>query len=235
MYSHDTYGLGHIRRTMAIASHLRAVDINILILTGSTLAGRFPMPDQIDFVRIPGMIKKTNEEYLPLSIKINPEHALDIRKNIIKATAKTFQPDLFIVDKENHAIRKVESLRATDREIWSLAWPVILSQVLVSFASLLDIAMVGRLSRDAVAAVGYATQYQWLTQSVIFAMGIACVALMSRAIGAGAVARARQAHAASVIVASAIALARISVGPVSIQIDGALVTYVRPAVGSDPA
>ena len=106
MYSHDTYGLGHIRRTMAIASHLRAVDINILILTGSTIAGRFPMPDQIDFVRIPGMIKKTNEEYLPLSIKINPEHALDIRKNIIKATAKTFQPDLFIVDKEPLGLKK---------------------------------------------------------------------------------------------------------------------------------
>lgn len=106
MYSHDTYGLGHIRRTMAIASHLRAVDINILILTGSTIAGRFPMPDQIDFVRIPGMIKKTNEEYLPLSIKINPEHALDIRKNIIKSTAKTFQPHLFIVDKEPLGLKK---------------------------------------------------------------------------------------------------------------------------------
>jgi predicted glycosyltransferase len=106
MYSHDTYGLGHIRRTMAIASHLRDTDINILILTGSTIAGRFPLPDQIDFVRIPGMIKKTNEEYLPLSIKINPEHALDIRKNIIKTTAKTFQPDLFIVDKEPLGLKK---------------------------------------------------------------------------------------------------------------------------------
>ncbi len=46
------------------------------------------------------MIKKTNDEYLPLSIKINARHALDIRKNIITATAKTFQPHLFIVDKE---------------------------------------------------------------------------------------------------------------------------------------
>ena len=106
MYSHDTYGLGHIRRTMAIASHLRDSHTNILILTGSTIAGRFPLADQIDFVRIPGMIKKTNEEYLPLSIKINPEHALDIRKNIIKATAKTFQPHLFIVDKEPLGLKK---------------------------------------------------------------------------------------------------------------------------------
>jgi predicted glycosyltransferase len=106
MYSHDTYGLGHIRRTMAIASHLLGPRINILILTGSPIAGRFSFAEQIDFVRIPGMIKKTNDEYLPLSIKINPRHALDIRKNIITATAKTFQPHLFIVDKEPLGLKK---------------------------------------------------------------------------------------------------------------------------------
>jgi len=106
MYSHDTYGLGHIRRTMAIASHLREPTVNILILTGSPIAGRFSFPEQIDFVRIPRMIKKTNEEYLPLSIKINPRQALDIRKNIITATTKTVQPHLFIVDKEPLGLKK---------------------------------------------------------------------------------------------------------------------------------
>jgi len=44
MYSHDTYGLGHIRRTMAIANHLRDSSTNILILTGSPIAGRFAFP-----------------------------------------------------------------------------------------------------------------------------------------------------------------------------------------------
>jgi predicted glycosyltransferase len=106
MYSHDTYGLGHIRRTMAIASHLLGPRINILILTGSPIVGRFTFPDRIDFVRIPGMIKKTNDEYLPLSIKINARHVLDIRKNIITATAKAFQPHLFIVDKEPLGLKK---------------------------------------------------------------------------------------------------------------------------------
>ncbi len=106
MYSHDTYGLGHIRRTMAIASHLLGPRINILILTGSPIAGRFSFGEGIDFVRIPGMIKKTNDEYLPMSIKINARHALDIRKNIITATAKTFQPHLFIVDKEPLGLKK---------------------------------------------------------------------------------------------------------------------------------
>jgi predicted glycosyltransferase len=91
---------------MAIASQLKGPKINVLILTGSPIAGRFAFPEHIDFVRIPGMIKKTNDEYLPLSIKINPKHALDIRKNIITATAKTFQPHLFIVDKEPLGLKK---------------------------------------------------------------------------------------------------------------------------------
>ena len=106
MYSHDTYGLGHIRRTMSIASQLRQPNINILILTGSPIAGRFTFSSQVDFVRIPGMIKHTNEEYRPLSIKIDARQALNIRKNIITATAKTFRPDLFIVDKEPLGLKK---------------------------------------------------------------------------------------------------------------------------------
>ena len=52
MYSHDTYGLGHIRRTLAIASHLRTPNVNILIITGSPIVGRFSFPPQIDFVRL---------------------------------------------------------------------------------------------------------------------------------------------------------------------------------------
>ena len=106
MYSHDTYGLGHIRRTMAIAANIREPEINIIIITGSPIAGRFTLPQQVDFIRVPGMIKKTNEEYLPLSIKINPGQAMDIRQNIIAVTAKTFKPDLLIVDKEPLGLKK---------------------------------------------------------------------------------------------------------------------------------
>jgi predicted glycosyltransferase len=106
MYSHDTYGLGHIRRTMAIANHLRDENTNILILTGSPIAGRFSFPGQVDFVRIPGMIKKTNDEYRSLSIKIDAEQALSIRNNIILATTQTFKPDLFIVDKEPLGLKR---------------------------------------------------------------------------------------------------------------------------------
>ncbi|WP_147819452.1 glycosyltransferase family protein [Salidesulfovibrio onnuriiensis] len=99
MYSHDTYGLGHIRRTMAIARAMVQKDVNILILTGSPIAGRYNLPQGVDFVRVPGMIKQSNTVYVPHSIKVDPKQAIAIRRNIITATTKTFKPDLFIVDK----------------------------------------------------------------------------------------------------------------------------------------
>ena len=106
MYSHDTYGLGHIRRTMAIAEQLRGADTNILILTGSPITGQLTFPRQVDFVRMPGMIKKANDEYFPLTIRIDPQQAMDIRQSIIMATVQSFKPDLFIVDKEPQGLKK---------------------------------------------------------------------------------------------------------------------------------
>ncbi len=92
---------------------------------------------------------------------------------------------------------------ATGLEIWRLATPIMMSQVLVSAIGLIDIAMVGRLGAMDVAAVGYATQLYFMSQSALFAIGFACVALMARAIGAGDPARARAALAASLVVALA--------------------------------
>ncbi len=97
--------------------------------------------------------------------------------------------------------------RRTDRQLWTLAWPIIVSQVLASAVSLIDIAMLGRLGRDSLAAVGYATQFFMLAQSVLLAVGAACVALMARAIGGGDTSRARQGLAASLVLAFGVAAA----------------------------
>lgn len=112
IYSHDTYGLGHIRRCLAIARSLRKSPGNVLILTGSLLAGRFKSPSRIDFVRIPGMIKVTNEQYLPLSMKLEATEVLEIRKKIILATTQAFRPDFIIVDKAPLGLKRevVETL-----------------------------------------------------------------------------------------------------------------------------
>jgi predicted glycosyltransferase len=102
MYSHDTYGLGHLRRCQTIAHWLvkRFKGLSVLIVTGSPIIGRFEFRARVDFVRIPGVIKLVNGEYTPLRLHINLEETLRIRESIIFHTAKAFHPDLFLVDKE---------------------------------------------------------------------------------------------------------------------------------------
>lgn len=92
------------------------------------------------------------------------------------------------------------------REIGKLSWPVMLSMGLANLVGLVDIAMVGRLGQDATAAVGYATQFHFLSQSVLLAVGFAGTALMSRAIGAGEPRRAGGALAASLLISLGSAL-----------------------------
>ncbi len=96
--------------------------------------------------------------------------------------------------------------RSLDRDIWAMAWPAILSFVVVNVVDVVDVGLVGRLGRETVAAWGYAAQCIHLVETMVQAVGIGCVALVARAIGANDHARARRAIAASVFVAQAVAL-----------------------------
>jgi predicted glycosyltransferase len=102
MYSHDTFGLGHLRRCRAIAHALvgRFKGIHVLIISGSQIAGAFDFKARVDFVKIPSVIKLYNGEYTSIGRHIDIQETLDWRRDIILATAASFDPDLFIVDKE---------------------------------------------------------------------------------------------------------------------------------------
>ena len=107
IYSHDTFGLGHLRRCRTIAHHLVEQNRNtsVLILSGSPIIGSFDFRARVDFVRIPGVIKLRNGDYVPLSLHIDTEETLAMRESIIKHTADIFDPDLFLVDKEPLGLR----------------------------------------------------------------------------------------------------------------------------------
>ena len=107
IYSHDTFGLGHLRRCHAIAQSLvaRRKGLSVLILSGSPIIGSFDFRSRVDFVRIPGVIKLHNGEYSSLSLDIDIGEILEMRASIIQHTAKVFNPDLFLVDKEPLGLR----------------------------------------------------------------------------------------------------------------------------------
>jgi putative MATE family efflux protein len=85
------------------------------------------------------------------------------------------------------------------------------SQVLLNLTGLIDRMMIGRLAEDGsaavpLAAVGYATQLFHLVHSTLFAVGLACVALMARAIGSRDPLAARHAFAGSVQISAVVTL-----------------------------
>ena len=107
MYSHDTFGLGHLRRCRTIA-HSLVEDfhgLSILIISGATIAGAFDYRARVDFVKIPSVIKLRNGEYTSLERHIDLHETLKMRQSIIRHTAETFDPDIFIVDKEPMGLR----------------------------------------------------------------------------------------------------------------------------------
>ncbi len=107
IYSHDTFGLGHLRRCRTIAQSLvaRRKGLSVLILSGSPIIGSFDFRSRVDFVRIPGVIKLRNGEYSSLSLHIDISEVLEMRASIIQHTARVFNPDLFLVDKEPLGLR----------------------------------------------------------------------------------------------------------------------------------
>jgi predicted glycosyltransferase len=56
-------------------------------------------------VRVPGVIKLRNGEYVSLNLHINIDETLAMRSSIIRHTADIFDPDLLIVDKEPLGLR----------------------------------------------------------------------------------------------------------------------------------
>ena len=102
IYSHDSFGLGHLRRCRTIAHELvdRYKGLSVLIMTGSPIIGRFDFKARVDFIRIPGVIKLHNGEYTSLGLHIDLSETLALRESIIFNTCKMFQPDIFLVDKE---------------------------------------------------------------------------------------------------------------------------------------
>ena len=107
IYSHDSFGLGHLRRCRTLAHALveKNQNLSVLILSGSPIIGSFDFKARVDFVRIPGIIKLRNGEYTSLSLHIDTEQTLAMRASIIQHTAEIFDPDIFIVDKEPYGLR----------------------------------------------------------------------------------------------------------------------------------
>jgi predicted glycosyltransferase len=107
LYSHDTFGLGHLRRSRAIANAIVAdwPGASVMIISGSPVIGNFEFGSGVDYVRVPGVTKLPNGAYRSLNLNVSLDEAVALRQALILRSAEMFRPDVMIVDKEPTGFR----------------------------------------------------------------------------------------------------------------------------------
>ncbi|MDZ7291897.1 MAG: hypothetical protein ONB42_18330 [candidate division KSB1 bacterium] len=102
MYCHDRFGLGHTTRTLRIASYLaeNLADCSVLVLTDLSIIGRFKFPQNVDYVHLPGITQNVHPQYRAGTLNLEHENTIRIRRKITQSAAKTFQPNLFVIERD---------------------------------------------------------------------------------------------------------------------------------------
>ncbi|MHC4415972.1 MAG: glycosyltransferase family protein [Planctomycetota bacterium] len=101
LYSHDTQGLGHIRRNLLIAKALcrNGTAPTILLLSGIREASAFGLPAGVDCLTLPSLGKGVDGRYYPRSLGVPMSDLIKVRSRTINAVLQSFDPDVLIVDK----------------------------------------------------------------------------------------------------------------------------------------
>lgn len=106
VYSHDTFGLGNIRRMLSICEYLleSIPDVSILLVSGSPMLHSFRIPAGLDYIKLPcinrGYSGNLSTKYLGTQV----DETVKLRTDIILAATANFKPDLFLVDKKPYGL-----------------------------------------------------------------------------------------------------------------------------------
>lgn len=105
LYSHDTCGLGNIRRTLLLAETVRAEypQASVLVVTGSPVIHAFRIPDGVDYVKLPTVDRTDAERYAPRFLN-GGSSIMNLRRDILERTITGFDADLIVVDKRPNGI-----------------------------------------------------------------------------------------------------------------------------------
>src|SRR4051794_9911782 len=100
IYSQDSLGLGHLRRSTLIGQHLldEAPDSAVLLFADSPVAPFFELPDGMDCVKLPSILKVDSGKWRPTSLPIPTADLQHLRSGLLYHTLMDYQPDLVLVD-----------------------------------------------------------------------------------------------------------------------------------------
>src|SRR5919108_865009 len=100
LYSQDSLGLGHLRRTTHIGRRLleEAPDSAVLLFADSPVAPFFELPDGMDCVKLPSILKVDAGRWRPTSLPIPTADLQRLRSGLLYHTLVDYRPDLVLVD-----------------------------------------------------------------------------------------------------------------------------------------
>jgi predicted glycosyltransferase len=101
LYSHDTMGIGHMRRNLIIAQALaNSPEQNvILLIAGAHQLKAFGLPSAVDCLTLPSLFKEEDGTYRSRHLKISLAELIAVRSKAIAGALEEFAPDVLIVDK----------------------------------------------------------------------------------------------------------------------------------------
>lgn len=102
MYSHDTIGLGHMRRNASIAAALveRVPNASVLMMVGCPAGMVFELKPGVDFVKLPSLSKLGRNRWRPSHLRVSSDMTRSIRMGILERATDAFRPDVLLVDHE---------------------------------------------------------------------------------------------------------------------------------------
>jgi predicted glycosyltransferase len=102
IYSHDTFGLGNIRRMLEVARHVvqSSPQVSVLVITGSPMLHAFRIPARIDYLKLPCLSRNAEGHYGARFLDLSLHDTVRLRANIIRSAIADFRPDLILVDKK---------------------------------------------------------------------------------------------------------------------------------------
>ena len=106
-YSHDSYGLGNIRRTLSICHTLtsRLTDVSILIITGSPMMDRFALPERVEYIKLPCPTRSEQTGALPLSTEETQRAIKQLRSDMILCAMGNYKPDVVLVNRRPSGVK----------------------------------------------------------------------------------------------------------------------------------
>ena len=100
LYSHDTYGLGHLRRNLVLGRQLLGGvrPPRVLLASGSPVIDQVSRPPGLTCVQLPPVVKSGDDEYRSIDPSLSISLVRRARSAVLSDIVARWKPDVLLVD-----------------------------------------------------------------------------------------------------------------------------------------